>query len=316
MIWILFLILAFLTVYLSMRLSYYADVMSKTTNINKAFIGGILVAGITSLPELVTCYSAISLDNVYLAIGDILGSNFFNISIMCFFDLIFIKKLFFNKTDKSFYIVYIFLLINYLFMFLAFTNIINISILNIGIPSIIIVITYIIYLKCISKPNIAEKRIAENKKNKYSIILKFIIVAIFMVTVSVLLTFVVNNISKIYPNFSSSVLGAILLGITTSLPEVITFIALLKLNSYNLALSDIIGSNLFNILVLAIGDAFTKYYPIYYYFDKEIMIILIFCIITTLINLYQNQRKSSTNKLNYIIPSILIIICYLFFVFF
>lgn len=76
---VLFLFLAGLTVFLSFKLSYYADLLNKTTNISGVFIGGILLAGITSLPEFVTCLSSIFLNNPYLAIGDILGSNFFNI---------------------------------------------------------------------------------------------------------------------------------------------------------------------------------------------------------------------------------------------
>ena len=86
---ILFLFLAGLTVFLSIKLSYYADLLNKSTNISGVFIGGILLAGLTSLPELVTCLSSIFLNNPYLAIGDILGSNFFNITMMCFFDILF-----------------------------------------------------------------------------------------------------------------------------------------------------------------------------------------------------------------------------------
>lgn len=71
---------------------------------------------------------------------------------------------------------------------------------------------------------------------------------------SVLLTIVVNNISIAHPSFSSSFLGAIFLGITTSLPEVVTFYALINIKSYDIAVSNIIGSCLFNLLVLAIGD--------------------------------------------------------------
>ena len=84
---VLFLFLAGLTIYLSFKLSYYADILNKTSNISGVFIGGILLAGLTSLPEFVTCLSSIFLNNPYLAIGDILGSNFFNISIMCLYYL-------------------------------------------------------------------------------------------------------------------------------------------------------------------------------------------------------------------------------------
>ena len=79
-------------------------------------------------------------------------------------------------------------------------------------------------------------------------VLKLVVTAIFMVMSSVILTVIVNNLSVIYPSFSSSFLGAIFLGITTSLPEVITFYTLVTIKSYDLALSNILGSNLFNFI--------------------------------------------------------------------
>ena len=243
---ILFLFLAGLTVFLSFRLSYYADLLNKTTNISGVFIGGILLAGITSLPELVTCLSSIFLNNPYLAIGDILGSNFFNIAMMCFFDILFIKKMFYNYTKNRYYLIYVLLILNYLIMYLFMGGTFNLEIFNIGLPSFIIIITYIFYLKN-AKEEETKKEVITTKEH---VLLKFFLVGLFMVIVSILLTLVVNLIAGKNPNVASSFIGAILLGITTSMPEVITFIALVKMKSFDLALSDIIGSNLFNLLIL------------------------------------------------------------------
>ena len=135
-----------------------------------------------------------------------------------------------------------------------------------------------------------------------------------MVIVSILLTLVVNLIAGKNPNVASSFIGAILLGITTSMPEVITFIALVKMKSFDLALSDIIGSNLFNLLILAIGDIFLKNKEIYYFVDKESMFLLIFGLILTILSFYQNNRKVVKNKLVYIIPSLMGILLYIYYI--
>ena len=297
---VLFLFLAGLTVFLSFRLSYYADLLNKTTNISGVFIGGILLAGITSLPELVTCLSSIFLNNPYLAIGDILGSNFFNIAMMCFFDILFIKTMFYNYTKNRYY------LIMYLFMGGTF----NLEIFNIGLPSFIIIITYIFYLKN-AKEEETKKEVITTKEH---VLLKFFLVGLFMVIVSILLTLVVNLIAGKNPNVASSFIGAILLGITTSMPEVITFIALIKMKSFDLALSDIIGSNLFNLLILAVGDIFLKNKEIYYFVDKESMFLLIFGFILTILSFYQNNRKVVKNKLVYIIPSLIGVLLYIYYI--
>lgn len=310
MIQVLFLILAAITVYLSIKLSYYADLLNKTTKISGAVIGGILLAGITSLPEFVTCLTAVFYNNPYLAIGDILGSNFFNITMICFFDIVYIKKTFLNYTSKSHYLVYLLLIINYIVMYFFMSGIFNNSIFSIGIPTIIIISTYVFYLFSVKGKDDPEVRI---KKSEKYIGLKFTLTAIFMIIISILLTITVNKISAMSPSFSSSVIGAILLGITTSLPEVITFLTLLKINSYDLALSNIVGSNLFNLLVLAICDFFLKKQDIYYYTDRESLILLVFGFFAIMINLYQNNRKVKKNKLLYICPSILIVFLYIIF---
>lgn len=307
---ILFLFLAGLTVFLSFRLSYYADLLNKTTNISGVFIGGILLAGITSLPELVTCLSSIFLNNPYLAIGDILGSNFFNIAMMCFFDILFIKTMFYNYTKNRYYLIYVLLILNYLIMYLFMGGTFNLEIFNIGLPSFIIIITYIFYLKNAKE----EETKKEVKTTKEHVLLKFFLVGLFMVIVSILLTLVVNLIAGKNPNVASSFIGAILLGITTSMPEVTTFIALVKMKSFDLALSDIIGSNLFNLLILAIGDIFLKNKEIYYFVDKESMFLLIFGFILTILSFYQNNRKVVKNKLVYIIPSLMGILLYIYYI--
>lgn len=307
---ILFLFLAGLTVFLSFRLSYYADLLNKTTNISGVFIGGILLAGITSLPELVTCLSSIFLNNPYLAIGDILGSNFFNIAMMCFFDILFIKTMFYNYTKNRYYLIYVLLILNYLIMYLFMGGTFNLEIFNIGLPSFIIIITYIFYLKN-AKEEETKKEVITTKEH---VLLKFFLVGLFMVIVSILLTLVVNLIAGKNPNVASSFIGAILLGITTSMPEVITFIALIKMKSFDLALSDIIGSNLFNLLILAVGDIFLKNKEIYYFVDKESMFLLIFGFILTILSFYQNNRKVVKNKFVYIIPSLMGILLYAYYI--
>ena len=308
MILVFFLFVSILVIILSIKLSVYADEITKTTNISKNIVGGVLVAGITSLPELVTCLSSIYLKNYYLAFGDILGSNLFNISIICFFDIIFIKKFIFHKTNSS-SLIYILLLINYIFIYLSLSSVFSISLFNIGIPSIIIIATYMYYLKHV---NSCEEKESVKCINKGIIILKFIITSIILVITSILLTFIVNKLSIMYPSVSSSFIGAIFLGITTSMPEVVTFITLIKLNNYSMALLDIIGSNLFNLLIIAIGDLVMLNDKIYNYADRQSFFILILCIVTTFISMLQNKIKLK-NKFLYIIPSIIVFILYIVF---
>lgn len=308
----LFLLFAFFTVFLSIKLSYYADLLSKTSKVSKALIGGILLAGVTALPEFVTCLSAVFLANPALALGDVLGSNFFNIFIIAFFDLFFLKKFMFRKLSKNHYIVYILLITNYIFMYLFAHDLLSLSLLGIGLPSLIIFITYFIYVRKIAS-NDSKDLEKDSSKNVKNLPLKLFIAALLMVISSIFLTFLVNKISLMYPAFSSSLIGAILLGITTSLPEVITFYTLITLNNYDLAQANIIGSNLFNLFVLGVSDFFLKSSSIYTYFDNDSLLILKLGILATSLCFIHHFKKFNSKKFLYLLPSLAIVFCYLIF---
>lgn len=241
---IFFLILAFLTAFISIKLSYYGDLLSKQTKLASAFIGGLIIASITSLPEFVTSISAVIIDNPALSFGDILGSNMFNIFVLSIYNLYFFKKNIFNNKNKYIFECLI-LILEYIFIWL------NLKF----ITTLILILLYLIYsIKTIK--NVKEEDNISNKE-KY-VLLKFIINVFLLIILSILLTISADNITRIYPNIASSSVGAILLGITTSLPEVVTTFSLIKLNNYNMAISNIIGSNIFNFLVLSISDFFDK----------------------------------------------------------
>lgn len=310
---IFFLVFAFLTVFLSIKLSYYADSLSKYSNVSKALIGGIVLAGVTSLPEFVTSFSALLVGNPLLAMGDVLGSNIFNIFMVCFFDLIFMKKMIFTKTAKSHNLVILFLIINYIVLYFFVSKMISISIFSIGIPTLVIIISYILYLKSASKGLEAEKVIINDRVSSKNLTIKLIVTAFFMVISSVLLTIIVNNLSIKYPSFSSSFLGAIFLGITTSLPEVVTFYTLICIKSYDLSLSNILGSNLFNLLVLAVCDVVTFESSLYTFSDKDTVFIVFLGLIFSLVCFLLNMRKQVKNKWSYSFLSFLVVLIYLGF---
>lgn len=309
---IFFLIVAFLTVFLSVKLSYYADLLSKTSGVSKALVGGIVLAGVTSLPEFVTCFSAMVVDNPALAIGDIIGSNLFNLFMICFFDIVFIKKMIFLNTSRLHNIVILILILNYLAFYLFVSKIFDFSLLSIGFPSILIIATYILYLKKIPKFEEESYVINEDGSSKKTAV-KLVIVSLCMVISSVLLTIIVNNISIAHPSFSSSFLGAIFLGITTSLPEVVTFYALINIKSYDIAVSNIIGSCLFNLLVLAIGDIVFLGYPVYMFSDNDTLILVILGLLFLVSCLIINYRKRCKNLFSYGFISFLVIVTYLGF---
>ena len=291
---ILFLVLACLTAFVSIKLSYYGDILSKQTKISTAFIGGLLIAAVTSLPEFVTSISAVILDNPSLSFGDILGSNMFNIFALSIYNLFFFKKFIFSNSKSTFLHECLILLIEYIFILL------NLRILT----TIVLFILYFLYAFKVSKTE--NKEIQETKTEKYPL-LKFIIVGILLIILSILLTLQADKLTHTYPHISSSTIGAILLGITTSLPEVVSTFALIKYDNYDMAIANILGSNIFNFLVLSISDLFNDN-SIYNMVDINSKMYLYGGILVTILLLGSLIKK---NKFLSVVLSIIISLSYL-----
>ena len=79
LLWIGFIICTAAIVFAGMRLSKYGDIIAEKTGLGRTWIGVVLMASVTSLPELVTGISSVTYAGVPdIAAGDVLGSCVFN----------------------------------------------------------------------------------------------------------------------------------------------------------------------------------------------------------------------------------------------
>jgi cation:H+ antiporter len=88
MIWIELILCSALISWAGSMLSKYGDIIAQKTGLGRAWIGAILIAGVTSLPELASGVSAVAwLHAPNLAAGAVLGSCLFNLAIIAMIDL-------------------------------------------------------------------------------------------------------------------------------------------------------------------------------------------------------------------------------------
>lgn len=224
----------------------------------------------------------------------------FNIFVLAVYNIYFFKSNLFRNTSNKYIFECLILVSDYIFIILGCHNII------VNIVSLLLFFAYLVYMYSVFKNDKKEEE--EIKEKQEFILLKFILTGIVMVVLSVLLTYQADKIAHMYPKFSSSSIGAILLGITTSLPEVVTTFALLKLNNYNMAISNMLGSNIFNFLVLAISDLFIKDNYIYSYADKYSMFYIFGGIFITILFAISILLKSEKKFIYIFISTIMIII--------
>ena len=97
---IIFLISAGSVVFFGIRLAVYGDALASLTGWGRLFVGSVLVALATSLPELSTNISAVRLDppNPALAVGNVMGANMLNMFNISLVALMFGGKKFLDKV--------------------------------------------------------------------------------------------------------------------------------------------------------------------------------------------------------------------------
>ncbi len=86
-----FALAALAIVALGVWLSFIGDEIARTTGLNASFVGNVFLAISTSLPEVVVTIAAARMKAVDLAVGNVLGSNVFNIAILSVYDLVYIR---------------------------------------------------------------------------------------------------------------------------------------------------------------------------------------------------------------------------------
>ncbi|SDH71595.1 cation:H+ antiporter [Alteribacillus persepolensis] len=271
MLFVYFFIAAAITVAAAVKLSTYADVISEKSKWGGMMVGTVLLAGATSLPEVTTTVTAVSLNNPDIAVGNVLGSNMFNLLIIAVFDLCYRKEQLFSRTSISHTYTAslgIFLALMAWFAMLVKTDT---AIFGIGIDTIIILAVYALGMAWINKqPNAApvseEEDTVSEKSPAYALSLRhaqigFVIAAIIILIAGSILTVTGDQIALV-TGLGSSFVGSFLIAASTSLPEAIAVLIALQLQNHNLALGSILGSNLFNIILLGLSDIAYRSGPI------------------------------------------------------
>lgn len=310
MVYAAYIFLAILVVLFSVKLSVYVDALDKKTNLSGAFIGGVMLAAVTSLPELFTSLTAVlALDKPQLVQGDVLGSNVFNLCIIGGLMLFYSRAYQRSKISNSHKTSLFFGLIMYLFVMIAILNPIEIPLgfINVNLMTILILIVYIISVKMMKgDDSAANEEESDLDLSVKQIAVRFILFSIALVAVSILLTQVTSIIAEEL-KLGATVAGAVFLGVATSLPELSASISLVRRSNYNASFGNVVGSNIFNFTILCFADLIYTKGGIYLR-DGQVFNLIIFGAISSVLTLALIYGKK--NRAVIIVSSILILVSY------
>ncbi len=266
MIWAEFVVCAVLIITVSTVLSRYGDVLAEKTGLGQAWVGAILLAGVTSLPELVSGVSAVAwLGAPNLAAGSIMGSCLFNLALIAFVDLAYQPGSILAKAQEGHILsagLGVLLLGLVGIGALLGPGLNSFGILGLSFVSLAIVILYFVGARLIAR--FEQRRLAEVLEQEAEVrhydqislaraYSAFILSAVAVVGLGIWLASVGDRLSA-ETGLSRSFVGSLFVAVSTSLPEVATSLAAVRLGAIDLAISNALGSNLFNVMLLAVFD--------------------------------------------------------------
>lgn len=240
-----------------------ASAIAKKMHMPPMIIGLTVVAMGTSCPELAVSVSdsirsLISETNANIAIGNVVGSNICNILLVLGLSIIFtpiiVKK---SSLKKEFPVLLGVSLLLVLFVLIAGGITGNYEVSRwMGIVFVLLEIAYMIFLIIDAKKNKLENASEEIKDMKiWKAILLVIIGAIGIAAGGEFVVFGAKGLAVtgatsmgINSDLAESLVGLTIVAVGTSLPELVTSVVAARKGENDIALGNVIGSNIFNIL--------------------------------------------------------------------
>jgi cation:H+ antiporter len=267
---LLFVVLAALIFFSGKKLSEYGDMIARHMGLGRAWIGLVLMASVTSLPELSVGISSSALaGSADLALGDVMGSCVFNLFILSMLDVFVRGEPLLFKASPSHMLAAALSIILVALVGMGLFLPTNITIIKwIGLSSILFIVVYFISMRLIYfyEAKLLLAQVAKEAEPVPPISFKravwlYVINAGVVIGAALFLPGLAQNIATA-SGWGESFVGTFFLAASTSLPEVAVSYSAIRMGAVDLAVGNLIGSNLFNILILSVDDMFYNKGPL------------------------------------------------------
>jgi len=242
------------------RLAHHADAIADATGLGRVWVGSLLLAGSTSLPEIVTDVNAAALGAVDIGVGDLFGSTLANMLILACLDIAYARRRILHQVALDHTLVGA--------LAIVLTAIAGLSLANGGLPAIgpvgldttLIVAIYVFGMHAvyrgISVPASVPEQLALGDTGRTVLRRGLLGIGLGLLALVVTAPLLVTAAEAIATETgqSQTLIGTTLVGITTSFPEIAATIAAARLGAFDLAVGNIFGSNAFNMCVLFAMD--------------------------------------------------------------
>jgi len=263
--WLLFALVATVIVVAGVQLARYGDVIGEKSGLGRSWIGVVLLAATTSLPELFTGFGATALTPLPdIAVGDVLGSCMFNLLILSLMDAIQPERIS-ARAHQGHALAIGFGLV---LMALAGMGLAGgpywLEVGWVGLYSPLLIILYLVAMRVLfvherRRRSSDSHRDTANPANAHVslrvALVRYGVAAVFVVGAALYLPVLGASLAR-ETGLGDAFVGSLFIAITTSLPEIVVSVSAVRMGALELGIGNVLGSNLFNLWILGMDDIF------------------------------------------------------------
>ncbi len=268
--WLFFVVSAGAIVFAGTKLSRYGDQIAELTGLGRLWIGVVLMAAATSLPEVFTTMSAGWIDAPDLAAGNLFGAGMSNMLTLGLIDLLYRQKRVWQQAALGHTLTATLAMV--LTALAAFFVLLRVEVVHFGVgfESVILLILYVLGMRLVFRQEDMARRQLEHKAVveglaeepgsdgsrrdalRYAV-RGFSIGALVLLVAAPMLAWSAERIAE-ESGMTATFIGTSLVAITTSLPELVVSISAVRLGAFDLAVGNLFGSNAFNMAAFFFAD--------------------------------------------------------------
>lgn len=298
------------------RLARHADAIADATGLGRVWIGAILLAGSTSLPELVTDINAALLGAIDIGVGDLMGSTLANMLIFALLNVFYFRKRLLHQVSVDHTLVGT--------LAIALTGMAAAAIAtggwgsigHVGIETILIVALYILGMRTVyhsTQPTAPPEQLVLGDTSRTVLkrgLAGFAVASIGLLVAAPLLVISAEAVA-LESGLSQTFVGTLFVGFTTSFPEIAATISAMRIGAVDLAIGNIFGSNAFNMCVLLAMDVAYRQGPVLAHASPVNIMVAQFAILSLAIGILAVLARAGRRASIAHIDSVLIILIYL-----
>lgn len=244
------------------QLARYGDVIAEKTGLGRTWVGVILLATVTSLPEVVTGISSVTLaDAPDIAVGNVLGACVFNLVLLAVLDFLYREMPIYQKASPGHILSagFSIILIGLVVFSLLTNDAATLRLGHIGIYTPLILLIYGVAMRTLyvqERRQSAAETGAGEIYGDYSLraaTIQYGLASVVVVAAGIAMPFAALNLAEVM-GWGQSFVGTLLVAAATTLPETASTIGALRIGAVDLVIGNLFGSNLFNITILAYDD--------------------------------------------------------------